>query len=128
MDERDLRNWLDRQFDKAEWTRGVAKDELVRVAQRDQWIGFLAERASAARLFHSPDDVLRAIPPSAWEEMRVEARRRAATTFQPDPSSRFKESPVGQDRSDVYQAGEPAPPTPGFGQSSGAAGESGQPG
>ena len=105
-----------------DWTDGVTKDRLLaHLAGRDDTLRTMLNEYVAEGTYQDMDTVLSVIPAQAWQDSQGDQWQGAAMQYVADVPSHFQEGPVGQDRSDVYRSGGPAPATPGFGQSAGAA-------
>jgi len=107
-----------------DWSGGASKDDLMgHLAGRDEALRTMVNEYVSEGDYQSVDQVLNIIPAQAWQDVQGDAWRGAEIQYAGDVPSHFQEGPVGQDESDVYRAGGPAPSTPGFGQSAGAMGD-----
>jgi hypothetical protein len=89
---------------------------------RDDALRTLVNLYVAEGTYHSPGEVMDLIPAQAWQDVQGDAWRGAESQYVEDVPTHFQDGPVGQDDSDVGRPGGSTPPTPGFGQSGGAAG------
>ena len=125
MDEGDMRSLLVGRLRDADWGPGVDKGQLMAMVNDDEALQNLIGQYVAQGRYASAEDVLSVIPEQAWQATQGDTWRGGEIHDFADMPTHFKEGPVGQDKSDVYQQGEAPPATPGFGQSAGAKGDSG---
>ncbi|MDP9470608.1 MAG: hypothetical protein M3Q71_08065 [Chloroflexota bacterium] len=123
MDEGDMRALLEGRLRDADWGPGVDKDQLMAMFEDDEALQTLIGQYVAQGRYASPEEVLNVIPQQGWQDTQGDTWRGGEIHDFADMPTHFREGPVGQDESDVYQQGEPPPATPGFGQSAGAAGD-----
>jgi hypothetical protein len=103
------------------WTAGVSKDDIVaHLADRDDALRTLVEEYLAEGTYYAVYEVMDLMPAQAWQDAQGDVWRGGEMQYVEDVPSNFMAGPVGGDESDVYQEGEPAPQTPGFGRLAGA--------
>ena len=120
MDASEMRELLQGYLSELDWSNGATKDDIIRqLAGRDDTLRTMVNEYVAEGTFRGPDDVLTLIPAQAWQDAQGDQWRGAEIQYVEEVETHFQESPVGQDDSDVYHRGGPAPQTPGFGQSTG---------
>jgi hypothetical protein len=126
MDSRDMHELLHSYLREMTWTAGVSKDDIVdHLAGRDETLRTMVDEYLAAGEYDSTYEVMELIPAQAWQDVQGDVWRGGEMQYVENVPSNYMAGPVGGDRSDVYQRGEPAPATPGFGESAGARGGAG---
>ncbi len=121
MDSGEMHELLDSYLREMTWTAGVSKDDIVaHLADRDDALRTLVDEYLAEGTYNAVYDVMDLIPQQAWQDAQGDVWRGGEMQYVEDVPSNFMAGPVGGDESDVYQEGEPAPRTPGFGRSTGA--------
>lgn len=121
MDTSEMQELLIGYLGEMDWSTGVTKDDvLAHLAGRDETLRTMINEYVAEGTYQAPEDLLNVIPVQAWQDAQGDRWQGAESQYVEDVPSHFKDGPVGQDESDVYRAGGPAPFSPGFGQSAGA--------
>ena len=124
MDTSEMRELLQGYLSELDWSGEVTKENLLsHLAGRDDALRTMINEYVAEGSYRSPDEVLNVIPAQAWQDVQGDEWRGAEIQYVEDTPSNYQGGAVGQDDTDVYRQGGPAPQTPGFGQSAGAQGK-----
>ena len=124
MDTSEMRELLRGYLSELDWTGGATKDDLMaHLAGRDDALRTVVNQYVAEGTYQNLDQVMSLIPAQAWQDVQGDEWRGAEIQYVEDTPSNYQGGAVGQDDTDVYRQGGPAPQTPGFGQSAGAQGK-----
>ncbi|MDP9362745.1 MAG: hypothetical protein M3Q10_00710, partial [Chloroflexota bacterium] len=116
MDASEMRELLQGYLSELDWSGGATKDDLLgHLAGRDDTLRTMLNEYVAEGTYGSPEDVMNLIPAQAWQDAQGDQWSGPTSLDPADVESHYQEGPVGQDDSEVYRAGGPPPPTPGFG-------------
>ncbi|MGH2534878.1 MAG: hypothetical protein ACRDJW_21670 [Thermomicrobiales bacterium] len=75
MEQRNLGEWLARQFSAERWERGISKDDLIAAAGDDESLARHLEQYPEGGLYRGPDEVLQGSAHHGWEDQQMPGPR-----------------------------------------------------
>ena len=97
MDDRDMRELLRGYLDGLDWSRGVAKTDLLARLGDDEALRNVVGQYASEGIYFSPDDLLTVIPEQAWQAAQGDAWRGGSPPDDAAERSRFLASPAASE-------------------------------
>lgn len=115
MDEGKIRIIFADQIAECDWAGGVTKDDILGALAGYPSLQEVVIQYIVDETYHSQGEFMTLIPEQAWQDAQGGEWHGGETGDIDAMNSRFNAGPAGKDAGGVFEVGEPAPPTSGFG-------------